>query len=93
MQSISIDHLLDRAKDAIEMWKRLLQVWFIHTSIHIIVCVNLEPVPVRYLDIYKREKARSEMGRMFRSKTVYPIAPDGKKDQRETSARTLDVPS
>lgn len=41
------------------------------------ISIDLEPVPVRYSDIYKREKAKSEMGGIFRKKNVYPIAPDG----------------
>ena len=51
--------------------------------------VHLEPVPVRYLDIYKRDKARKEMGTMFRSKTVYPIAPDGKDSNESLSHEFL----
>ena len=46
------------------------------------ICIDLEPVPVRYSDIYKREKAQSEMGGIFRKKNIYPIAPDGKDSKK-----------
>ncbi|CAF3948071.1 unnamed protein product [Rotaria sp. Silwood2] len=35
-----------------------------------------EPAPVRYADLYKQEKARMEMGYIFKKKKSYLIAPD-----------------
>lgn len=36
-----------------------------------------EPVPIRYADLYKREKAQLEVIDLFKKKKSFPIAPDG----------------
>jgi hypothetical protein len=42
------------------------------------ICLEAEDsVPVRYSDLYKREKSGAELGNMFKKKKSFPIAPDG----------------
>lgn len=79
----SIDRLLDQEKNATEISKHLQQVCLGFLFDDIGICIDLEPVPVRYSEIFKREKAQSEMGGVFRKKkNVYPIAPDGKDSEK-----------
>jgi len=38
---------------------------------------SVEPIPIRYTDAFKQERARREMNDLLRKRRTYPIAPDG----------------
>ena len=55
------------------------QVYFIVQLTYIILFSSEleDPIPVRYSDVCKQEKIKSEMGYMLKKKKGYLIAPDG----------------